>query len=150
MPAPKGNQNAKGHGCGRPKEYDLDSLAQALSEWSQKDDSLNLLEFCNEQDLLAEYLSRWAKENVDFEQALKKAKQQIATRREKLVNKNAFNYGIYQRGQAMYDIFLHEHERAEKQFDADLKRKDKEADQESFVEAINEIVQRNRSRASNK
>lgn len=135
MPAPKGNQYAKGcKTSGRPG-YDLDVEAKALDEWSKKPEAINLLGFTNERDYCAENLSVWAHKHKEFAKALKKAKERIALRREFWVNNERMNYGIYQRYQGMYDPLLHQYEREQKEFEAELKRKS-EDDQTSTINVI--------------
>lgn len=54
--------------------------------------------------------------------ALKKAKERIGIRREELVNQNAFNYGIYNRYQGMYDPLSYSFEDREKDKDAERQK----------------------------
>src|ERR1700677_588456 len=91
---------------GRPKKYDLFEEAKELDIWSLKDDSFSLYEFTDLKDYCATELSKFANDNEDFSQALKKAKERISIRREKAVNKNSFNYGIWNRNARVYDSLL--------------------------------------------
>jgi hypothetical protein len=116
---------AKGKVYGRPIEWTdelIEKEADALLEWCQQDDAIMLTKFCATREILAEDLSHWEHNNVKFAKALKLAKLNIAARREEMVNKEQMNYGVYQRYQAMYDPLIHKHERAEKAYEAELKK----------------------------
>lgn len=81
MAAPKGNQYAKGcKTSGRPRVYDYEEEAQALLEWSKKDDSFTLYGFTTERGYPAERLSEWAKVCDELSQALRLAKEAISNR----------------------------------------------------------------------
>lgn len=130
---------------GRPRVHNHELLAKSLDEWSRKPDSIELLDWVNENDLYPQIVSRLSKEDENFCEALKKTKSKIAARRTKLANEDIINYGIYQRYQGMYDHFLKEDERDEKEYEANLRRKVDEHNQKQQVEAtvcaIREIIQ---------
>lgn len=110
---------------GRPIEWTdelIEKLADNLLEWSQRDDSIMLTKFCAENEIIPDDIARWETNNNKFGRALKLAKINIAYRREEMVNKEQMNYGVYQRYQGMYDPMLTKHERAEKAYEAELKR----------------------------
>lgn len=106
---------------GRPRKYDLVEEAKKLDDWSKKENSFSLYEFTDDKDYLAQELSRFADECYEFSLALKKAKERISLRREKAVNKNEFNYGIWNRNARVYDNLLKNSEDKDK--DEDVKRK---------------------------
>lgn len=109
---------------GRPKTYDRDEEAELLREWAKKDDAINLLGFTVERGYPAENLSVWANENPEFSKAVKFAKQCIAVRREKMLNSGKLHNSTWQRCAALYDTQLHLHERAEKEFESNLRSKE--------------------------
>lgn len=131
---------------GRPAKFDLVAEAQALLEWSTKESSLQLQDFCEERDLITIYLSEWAVEDKNFGLALKKAKDRIAARRTNLVNAGAMNYGVYNRYQGMYDHLLREDERAEKAYEANLRNKvddsNRSLDAQAIAKACKELDQK--------
>ena len=115
----------KGKVYGRPIEWTdelIEKEADALLEWCQRDDAIMLTKFCAEREIIADDISHWEANNNKFARALKLAKLNIAARREEMVNKEQMNYGVYQRYQAMYDPLIHKHERAEKAYEAELKK----------------------------
>jgi len=124
MAAPKGNQYALGQGC--PQKYDREKLAESLDKWSLREDADHLGKWALlEEDLpCISYVNRFASESEEFAKAHKKAKLRIALRlRAKLHDKeNPYNYGLFMRDISIYDQLLVDTERAEKMFDAELKR----------------------------
>lgn len=77
MAAPRGNQNAKGHGEGRPQEYTsewIDSEAKLFLEWMKKPDSLYFKAFAIERGYAPQRLTEFADKNVNFAEALSQAK----------------------------------------------------------------------------
>ena len=100
----------------------IENYADELLDWVQDEKNYILLGFCNERMIIADNLAIWADCNPKFARSLKIAKQTIAQRREDMANKDQLNYGVYQRYQGMYDPNLHKFERAEKAYEAELKR----------------------------
>ena len=96
--------------------------AEALNDWCQSDSCHKLLDFCHSRDLIYEDIEYLESISPAFSRCLKKAKQRIAQNRENMVNKEQLNYGAYNRYASMYDPMLKKHERAEKAYDAELKR----------------------------
>ncbi len=116
---------SKGKIYGRPIEWTdekIEKLADDLLEWCRRDDSIMLTRFCADNEIIASELSYYEENNDKFSKALKLAKLNIAARREEMANSEQINYGVYQRYQGMYDPMLTKHERAEKIFEAELKR----------------------------
>lgn len=108
--------------AGRPKKYDLLEEAKALDQWSQKEDSFSLYEFTDLKDYCASDLSCFAKECEEFRISLKKSKERISIRRERAVNKNAFNYGIWNRNARVYDSLLKQSEDQDADKEAERKK----------------------------
>jgi hypothetical protein len=100
----------------------IQTEAFALYEWQLSDTCHKLLDFCNQRELLLEDLYYFESISPNFSRTLKMAKQKIAANREEMVNKEQINYGAYNRYAAVYDPLLYHHERAEKAYDAELKR----------------------------
>lgn len=138
--APFGNQNALGHGCGRPPKYDLDKEADELLEWSKKPDSTAIYQFTDNKDYLADELDEFADRNVNFALALKKAKERIGQRREEHCNMGTMNYGVWNRSAAIYHSGLHKFEKAQKEFEANLRIKQEEKSFEEIAKGIAEGV----------
>tara|TARA_R110000868_G_scaffold185920_2_gene428005 strand:+ start:251 stop:700 length:450 start_codon:yes stop_codon:yes gene_type:complete len=116
---------ANGKIYGRPIEWTderIEDLADKLLFWCRQDDSIMLTKFCADNEIIASELSHFEENNNKFAKALKLAKLNIAARREQMVNEEKMNYGVYQRYQAMYDPLIHKHERAEKAYEAELKK----------------------------
>ena len=121
---------------GRPEKYSREEWAEKLFKWAKKDDSMNLLGFCAENDIPAEYMSRWSNENDSFRQALKIAKVQIGMRREKLVSEGKLYHGAWQRGAGVYDNLIHQHERDEKKYDAEIKLALEKTSAENLIDLV--------------
>jgi hypothetical protein len=118
-PFPSGKYN------GRPPIWTDDKIeaeTQALIEWTNSECPHKLLDFCNLREILVDELYYFADISPGFARALKIAKQTIAANREEMVHKEQINYGAYNRYAALYDPLLLQHERAEKAYEAELKR----------------------------
>jgi len=76
-----------GKGSGGYPKIDPQKEAEALMAFIEKEDSINLKDFCFEQKHLPAELSRLAKEDSNFAQVLQLAKLKLASRREKLAGK---------------------------------------------------------------
>lgn len=90
MGAPKGNQFAKGHGYGRPKEYTdafIENEAKAFREWMQKPENIYFKSFAIERGYLPSFLTEFAKTNKVFDECLSYAH---AWQEQKLAN-----YGLF-------------------------------------------------------
>ena len=100
----------------------IDKETQALFEWQQLDTSYKLLDFCNSRELILDDMQYFESICPRFSRTLKMAKQKIAANREEMVNKEQLNYGVYNRYAALYDPLLNHYERAEKAYEAELKK----------------------------
>lgn len=96
--------------------------ADALDEWSKSDTCHKLLDFCIQRDLIYEDIEYFESISPTFSRSLKKAKLKIAANREDMVNKEQINYGAYNRYVGLYDPMLKKYERAEKAYEAELKK----------------------------
>jgi len=127
-------------GRGRPAKWDVEEEARLLLEWVKKPDSVRLLDFANERGFWSGQYADWEKENENFSYALKKAKDVLASRREKLANEGVLNYGIYNRNQLIYDHSLKMSEREEKAYEASLRTKVEASQNECSAQAIAKAV----------
>ena len=121
MAAPKGNQYAKDHGYGRPREYDLNQEAAELLEFAMQDTSITLERFTFTKPYLASELCEFAKKSEVFAVALTKAKELIGARRQELAACNQLNTSVYNRTARLYCPKLRKEEEDTK--DEDMKRK---------------------------
>lgn len=137
---------------GRHKMWDRDKVAENLIEWAKKEDSINLNGFCITHDPLIppSYLSVWAKEDDNFSQAYDTAKAFLAVRRELKLKNNELHVKAYDLNAAVYDYFLKEERRKEKEYEAGLKNNKEEESQDDLarklVEAIKEADGKSRER----
>lgn len=95
---------------GRPPIYDMIEQAKALEEWSKKDDSTALCQFCVEQDIYPDYIYDWRDKSPEFSTALKKAKTRIASRLRKMLNAGTTNYGLFMAELGFHDKFYHDYQ----------------------------------------
>ena len=135
MGAPKGNKYAKGHHEGRPREHDYEKEAADLLAWSLKPDALSLYEFTDSKTYLASELSEFAKREKVFAEALHKAKERIAIRRERMCNAQALDKTIWARTVHVYDHLMVSAD--EFKAERDNKRKKDLIDHEAKVKAEN-------------
>lgn len=127
--APFGNQNALGHGCGRPPTYDYEEEARKLLEWSLRDDALRLYGFTDDKDYCTSDLSFFAEKSVIFSKALVKAKERLAFRRESYCNQELLCATVYNKTSHIYDHELESNEelRKEKELSRQIRLKEIEA-----------------------
>lgn len=131
--APKGNQNALGHrkkerppieqiGAGRPSEFDRIEEGKALVEWAKDPRNLVFRAFAPYRGYSCETFHRWADEDPEFRKFYDIAKDIIGTRREMLYLESRHS-SPYQKYATYYDAKLHEHERKDKAYEAELKER---------------------------
>ncbi|SRR5216684_241216 len=97
MAPPKGHPNYNINNEGRPKTYTkpiVDQYALDLIEWSNKDSSVWIKDFCLEQDLDPNIMSDWSRENNNFALAYNIAKQKQESRLFKGALDNKYNNKI--------------------------------------------------------
>jgi len=107
--------------AGRPPVYDWIKEAQDLDEWSQSEDATTLYDFTDKKPYLASQLVDFAACSPKFSEALKKAKERIARRREKKVSEGKLHIAAWGRSARLYDSMLRKEEEDTK--DQDLERK---------------------------
>lgn len=127
---------------GRPQEHDREAVGKALVEWAKKDDSINLNGFCITHDPLIppSYLSIWAKDNKEFHKAYETAKAFIAVRRELKLKNNELHVKAYDLNASVYDHFLKQERRAEKEYEAGLKNAKEEESQDDLARKLLEAI----------
>ena len=106
---------------GRPREYNYVDEAKKLDEWSLLDDSITLYGFTDDKSYLAGDLQDMAKKSEEFSCSLKRAKERIARRREKMLCSGDLHVAAWGRSARLYDTMLRAEEEATK--DADVERK---------------------------
>lgn len=122
--APKGNKNALGSTTnGRPPKYDLEKEAADLLEWAKKPSSTAIYQFTRDKDYLADELDEFADRSVVFALSYKKAKEIVGQNREEYCNAGLMRDRVWERSAPLYHSKLHRFERAEKEFDAQIKSK---------------------------
>lgn len=129
----------------KPRTYDRDKEFKALEEWSRRDDIFTLLQFTTERGYPQENLSVWAHEKEQYSKTLRLAKERIALKREKLLHEGKVNQSAWNRYASLYDSSLKKHERAEKQFDHELKKKEIETQSKSLNELKDDLANGNLS-----
>jgi len=143
-------EEKKKHPGGRPRHYDYVKEAQDLEEWSLLEDSINLYAFVDRKPYLANQLAEFAAVCPEFSSALKKAKNRIALRRERMLCEGKLHIAAWGRSSRLYDSLLKEQEDKDK--DDDIARKQKlvqsqiavqEEQAQSFVKHL--IAQANQS-----
>lgn len=120
---------------GRPREHDRDQIALDLLEWSQKETSYNLLEFCVLKMLPAEKISLWSRECPNFRQSVMIAKHSIGMKREKMLSRGLLHQKAYDLNAPVYDYFLKEEKRDNLKYESDLRRKELEEESEQLKTA---------------
>lgn len=108
--------------AGRPREYDVDKIAEELMAWAKEEDSINIAQFCADRGYLPALIWRLEKESEDFAYAYTISRLKLAERRERLMNHDMLNYGSWQRYQRGYDPFLAKDEDEKEDKDAVRKK----------------------------
>ena len=113
---------------GRHLEYDIEKEADELLQWSLQDDALRLYAFVDKKPYAYSKLADFSNRSSYFREALEKAKNRIALRREDLVNHGMIAQCVYTRTHHIYDSAGVEADDNEKDKDLarDLKRLEKE------------------------
>ena len=107
---------------GRKRVHDRKLIAEQLINWARKDSSLNLNEFCCQQNASAKTIMDWANQDPEFGEAYKVAKAYIAVRREK--TGSGLLPRAYELNAAVYDLILKNHIMEIAEFEAKLKAVD--------------------------
>lgn len=108
---------------GRPREHDYIKEAQDLDEWSLLEDSINLYAFVDKKPYLASELCEFAERCPEFAASLKRAKQRIALRRERMLCSGKLHIAAWGRSARLYDSLLKQQEDQDKDEDAARKAK---------------------------
>lgn len=108
---------------GRPPKYDYIKEAKDLDEWSKLDTSIALYEFTDMKSYLASQLGEFASVSEEFSASLKKSKERISLRRERMVCSGKIKESVYHRSARLYDRLLKDQEDKDKDDDAERKLK---------------------------
>lgn len=119
---PRGNKNALGNEGGRPREHDRQQIAKDLLEWAKLETSLNLNGFCAKQLIAPQKISQFALEDDMFRESLQLTKSILAERRERNLVTGILHNKAYEANLTVYDHFIKEDRREEKEFDASIKK----------------------------
>lgn len=106
MGAPKGNQNAKGHGCGRPRTWTdemIDKEADFLLEWAHGEQAIVLGTCYGIRGYSYEMSTRWSKTHPWFAEAKELAKTLVGARREVKALKGQIDASLVKASMATYD-----------------------------------------------
>jgi hypothetical protein len=108
MPAPLGNQYAVGADSGRPRKWDRDKVAQDMLEWAKQPDSINLNKFCAlyEPPIPPSFITKWANQSEEFDQAYESVKSSLGYRREEMLTNNTLHVKAYDLNATVYDYFI--------------------------------------------
>jgi hypothetical protein len=109
--------------AGRPREHDYLKEAQDLEEWSLLEDSINLYAFVDRKPYLASELSEFAKRCPEFAESLKKAKNRIALRRERMLCAGKLHIAAWGRSARLYDTLLKNQEDQDKDDEVERQKK---------------------------
>lgn len=92
---------------GRPREYDLIQIGEALIEWAKRSDSINLNKFCCTHDPLIppSNMLRWVKEDAQFRVTYETAKAFLGARREEMLSSGDLHTKAYDLNATVYDAF---------------------------------------------
>lgn len=137
MPAPKGNQYAKGcKTSGTPKTWTDDIIEEwrlKLLAWSDTDEAYQLLNFLADFGIERDTLLHFCSINEEFGKTYRLVKYKIGKHRTIIAMHNKNFIGDYLKNQGNYDPEHLAFGRADKEFDAELAVKHKSA-QEKYYE----------------
>ncbi len=134
MPAEFGNQQALGNKS--QTKYDTDVMAASLSDWAQKETSINLNAFCKEQKIHQKSIDDFCYRSENFAEELLRTRAILAERRERLLNVGLLNYGAWARTAADHDLFMNKFEKEKEAYRASLRMKVDEASNDELVSTI--------------
>jgi|SRR5690606_211295 len=127
---------------GRPIKFDKEKIAKAMLKWAAKDTSLNLNAFCTTHDPIIppKYISEWARGNEEFSVSYEVVKAFLAARREQKLHAGALHVKAYDLNIAVYDHFVKEERREQKEHEIGLKTKSETESQDNFARKIAQAV----------
>ncbi len=149
MPAPEGNKNAVGNNGGRKKQFDLVEEARELIKWADQEDALILRYFAPMRGFSVKSMYQWAEEHVEFGEAFEYARDKIGCRRE-MIYLNAKSESPFKRYAPIYDEALHQFERGEKKFDAEIEKDIQKQDTEKLEKKMDDVLNQVREARENK
>jgi hypothetical protein len=116
--------------AGRPREYDLQKVANDLLAWAAKDDSINLNKFCALNGINPNTMLRWKDEDPKFRGAYEEAKAFLGFRREELLSKGKLHVKAYDLNATVYDAFGREEKLAISKIEADNRKQEEQTHQQ--------------------
>jgi hypothetical protein len=124
--------------AGRPG-HDIEAEAEELRKWADTDDALILRYFAPMRGYSTGTMYRWVSENDKFRDAFEYARDMIGCRRE-MIYLTAKSEAPFKRYAPMYDTKLHEFERGEKVFDAQLDQDTEKASTEEIKQKLDDTL----------
>ena len=122
----------------RPREYDLDDLANEILEWSKNPDSINLTQFVSKNDIPPQNISKWCHESTYFREVLSMAKVNLGINRHAKFMEAKLSQIDITRHEYRYDPFYRKDERKEFAYKEKLRKK---TDKENAVSDIRSVIQ---------
>jgi len=106
---------------GRPPKYDCQEEAAALLEWVERDDAINVTDFCWRRKMPHLQLYHLAKEDENFSKCLQLAYCKLSERRERMACAGDLPGYVYSKSQGQFDRGLRMYEKMMAKYNQDLK-----------------------------
>ena len=117
-----GNQAAKDHGFGRPRNFVIEDEATALIEWAKLPTALVLNGFGPTRGYSSKSMYQWETESAVFLEAMNMARDLISERLQQILIEKG-NARPFDRYATLLDKRLHQHEREDATFELEHKAK---------------------------
>jgi len=117
-----------------PYKYDRKEVVEKMFKWAEKETSTIFVDFCFQEKIPRNAINTMVYESEEFADAYELVKMKLAERRERHLNREQMHVHAYNRYQACYDPFLHEHETKEKDLEAQRKKEQEAAAATNLVE----------------
>lgn len=135
---------------GRPLKYDRREYAIKLLDWAMKPESLNLNQFCADNFIPHCYISKWAHENKEFNNAYQAVLQKLAYRREQALREGKLHVKAYDLNIKVYDKVKRDSDREEIEYELRLKKELEKEDKQKIDGRLIELLDSLRDQEKNK
>jgi len=110
---------------GAPRTWDRVEIAEKLLDWSKKDTSYHLGEFCADIEIDPNTLLKWTNSEDEFGRTYRIVKARLGARREKKEALNHIHSKGYELNVMTYDPFLLHQKQEFERFKSDLAKEEK-------------------------
>ena len=124
----------------KPKEYDREEVAVMLLDWCRKEGNDSMLGFGADTGIVASMIFRWCEECETFRRAYAEAKEILALKRERMMNRGKMAQCVYNKTHHVYDSYARQEDRDRLKFESDLKKEEAKVLPENLIQAYESVM----------